>query len=507
MSDLKGVTPIVRPGETAPDRRAAAPASNPVQGLSEAQLEKIIRGVLSQISGAPAVTQPAAPIAGGSLGDGVFERVEDAIEAAWEAQKVWQKTKIAERNKVIAAIRRCATEHTEEWCRKIVAETRMGRYEDKLLKHKAVIEKTPGPECLTTEAISGDEGLMIEEYAPFGVIASITPTTNPTETIINNTISMISGGNSVVFNVHPRAKRVSADCLQALNRAMVAAGAPANLITMTKEPTMDNVDKLAASPKIRLMAGTGGMGMVNALLRSGKKCIGAGAGNPPVIVDETADIRLAAEKIYDGASFDNNILCWAEKEAFVVDRVYGEFLRQIQNQGAVLISPAQTAELLDIVFKRKPNGDYEINRDWVGQDASKILGAIGITGKDSCRLVVCETNADHPFVQVEQLMPILPIVRCGSFEEAMREAVRAEHGNRHTASIFTQDVTRMTEFGRAIETTIFVKNSYTRAGAGVGGEGHVTVTIAGPTGEGITCAKTFCRRRRCMLGEGGLRII
>ena len=505
MSELKGVTPIVRPGETAPDRKAPAPVG---QGLSEAQLERIIRDVLSQIGGAKQGMPAANPApASQALGDGVFERVEDAIDAAYAAQRVWQKTKIAERTRILNALRRCATEHTKEWCRKIVEETRMGRYEDKLEKHKAVIEKTPGPECLTTEAISGDEGLMIEEYAPFGVIASITPTTNPTETIINNSISMLSGGNTVVFNVHPRAKHVCADCLQALNRAMVAAGAPENLITMTREPTMDNVDKLAASPKIRMIAGTGGMGMVNALLHSGKKCVGAGAGNPPVIVDETADVELAARKIYDGASFDNNILCWAEKEAFVVEDVYAPFLRAIQREGAVLITPAQTEELLGIVFKRREKGGWEINRDWVGQNAGKILAAIGLTGHDDSRLVICETTADHPFVQVEQLMPILPIVRCRDFDEAMREAVRAEHGNRHTASIFSRDVVHMTEFGREIETTIFVKNAATRAGAGIGGEGHCTVTIAGPTGEGITSAKTFCRRRRCMLAEGGLRIV
>ena len=231
--------------------------------------------------------------------DGVFERVEDAVEAAWKAQREWvTKYKVEDRKRIVEAIRVCARSHVEEWCRKIVEETGMGRYEDKVEKHLATINKTPGPECLTTEALSGDNGLMLEEYAPFGVICSITPTTNPTETIINNTISMISGGNTVVFNVHPRAKRVSAECLQALNRAIVDAGGPANLITMTREPSMENIDRMAASPKIRLMAGTGGMGMVNALLRTGKKCIGAGAGNPPVIVDETADVELAAQKIY-----------------------------------------------------------------------------------------------------------------------------------------------------------------------------------------------------------------
>ncbi len=488
--------------------------------INSQQIEAIVKQVLAGM-GTPEPAKPVAPtpvfraqtapapvFSSRSGNYGVFENVDDAVEAAYQAQRIWVTSyKVEDRSRIVEAIRTCARSHVEEWCQKIVSETGMGRYEDKVEKHLATINKTPGPECLTTEAISGDNGLMLEEYAPFGVICSITPTTNPTETIINNTISMISGGNTVVFNVHPRAKRVSADCLQALNKAIIDAGGPENLITMTKEPTMDNVDRLAANPKIRLMAGTGGMGMVNALLRSGKKCIGAGAGNPPVIVDETADVELAARKIYEGASFDNNILCFAEKEVFVVEDNYDAFLYGIQKAGAFLLNQAQTQQLVRICLQQKKNGEYDVNKDWVGKDAALILAQIGVTVPADCRLAVCEVPADHPFVMVEQMMPILPIVRCANFEQAEEYALAAEHGNRHTSSIFSKDVYHMTHFARLIETTIYVKNSATKAGVGIGGEGHCTMTIAGPTGEGITCAKSFCRRRRCMLAEGGLRII
>jgi propionaldehyde dehydrogenase len=488
--------------------------------ISSQEIEAIVRQVLMQVKPAPG-TAPASPrtsipavkttystVSRAAGENGVFDKVEDAIEAAWEAQRIWvTQYKVEDRKRIVEAIRVCARAHVEEWCHKIVEETGMGRYEDKVEKHLATINKTPGPECLTTDALSGDNGLMLEEYAPFGVICSITPTTNPTETIINNTISMISGGNTVVFNVHPRAKRVSAECLQALNRAIIDAGGPANLITMTREPDMENIDKMAASPKIRMMAGTGGMGMVNALLRTGKKCIGAGAGNPPVIVDHTADVELAAAKIYEGASFDNNLLCFAEKEAFVEDEVYDGFLYNIQKAGAYLLTPQQTEQLVKMCIEQKKNGEYAANKEWVGQNASKILKQIGVTVPESCRLAVCEVPKDHPFVLAEQMMPILPIVRCHSFEEAEEAALVAEHGNRHTASIFSRDVYNMTHFARLIETTIYVKNSCTKAGLGIGGEGFCTMTIAGPTGEGITCAKSFCRRRRCMLADGGLRII
>lgn len=468
--------------------------------ISSNEIERIVKQVIAGMG-------TSSSSAADTDAYGVFAKIEDAIDAAYVAQQDYVANyKIYDRQRIIEAIRRTARENMEMWCSKIVEETKMGRYEDKLEKHLAVINKTPGPECLTTDAISGDEGLMLEECAPFGVIGSITPTTNPTETIINNTISMIAGGNSVVFNVHPTAKHVSATCLQALNKAIVDAGGPENLITMAREPTMDNVQKMTESPKIKLMAGTGGMGMVNTLLRSGKKTIGAGAGNPPVIVDETADVVLAASEIYKGASFDNNILCFAEKEAFVVDGVYDGFLYNLQKQGACLLNSDQTERLMEIVLQPGKKGGYEVNKAWVGRDASKILSQLGIKDTDT-RLLICEVRNDHPFVQVEQMMPILPIVRCGDFEQAVKWAVEAEQGNRHTASIFSKDVDHMTRFARVIETTIYVKNRATMAGVGIRGEGHCTMTIAGPTGEGITNARSFTRKRRCMLAEGGLRII
>lgn len=438
---------------------------------------------------------------------GVFERVEDAIDAAYEAQKIYiDNFKIKDRQRLIAAIRKVSRENAETLARMIVEESKMGRLEDKVQKHLAVIDNTPGPECLTTDAITGDGGLMIEEYAPFGLIGAITPVTNPTETIINNTISMISGGNSIVFNVHPSAKKVCAYCLQFINKTIIENGGPANLITMVKEPSMETCNIITQSPKVRLMVGTGGMGMVNSLLRSGKKTIGAGAGNPPVIVDETADIKKAAKDIYYGASFDNNLLCLAEKEVFVHEDVANDFIYNMVDEGAFLLNGVQLEAITKLVLKYE-NGKYEVNKKWVGQDAGKMLEAIGISGKSDTRLLICDVPHDNPFVLVEQLMPVLPIVRCKNLDQAIDYAMVAESGNRHTASMFSKNVDNMTRFARKIETTIFVKNGCTLEGVGIGGEGYTTMTIAGPTGEGITCAKSFTRRRRCMLADGGLRII
>ncbi len=437
---------------------------------------------------------------------GVFDNVEDAIEAAYEAQKVYiEKYQKKDRQKLVDAIRKVSRENVETLARMVRDESKMGRYEDKIQKHLAVIDNTPGPECLTTEAISGDSGLMIEEYAPFGLIGAITPVTNPTETIINNTISMISGGNTVVFNVHPGAKNACAYCLQMINKTIIENNGPANLITMVKEPTMDTVKAISSSPKIRLLVGTGGTSMVNALLRSGKKTIGAGAGNPPVIVDETADIKKAAKDIFYGASFDNNLLCLAEKEVFVLKEVANDLIYHMVEEGAFLLNGVQLEAIMKLVLIF--DGEYKVNKQWVGQDAGKMLESIGIQGKSDTRLLICDVPKDHPFVLVEQLMPVLPIVRCNDLDEAIKYALIAEDGNRHTASMFSKNVDHMTKFAKKVETTIFVKNGCTLQGVGIGGEGHATMTIAGPTGEGITCAKSFTRHRRCMLADGGLRVI
>lgn len=466
------------------------------------EIELIVREVLAGIEWS---NPPAASIPNRS-DHGVFERVEDAIKAAYVAQRQWVNDyKVEDRRRIIEAIRSVARVNAESLAGMVWEETGMGRMEDKILKHLAVIDKTPGVECLTTEAISGDDGLMIEEYAPFGVIGAITPSTNPTETIINNTISMIAGGNSVVFNVHPGAKKSCAYCIKLLHQTIVENGGPANLITMQKEPDMEAVNRMTEDPKIRLMAGTGGMAMVNALLRSGKKTIGAGAGNPPVIVDDTADIKLAAREIFRGASFDNNLLCLAEKEVFVMESVADEFIIQLQKEGAYLLQKSQLEEIL--LFAMTKRGDsYEVNKSWVGKDAEQFLKTIGVQKKE-VRLLISETDKTHPFVMVEQLMPVLPIVRLKTFEECVESAVAAESGNRHTASIFSRNVENMTKFAKEVETTIFTKNGATLKGVGIGGEGHTTMTIAGPTGEGLTCARSFTRKRRCMLAEGGLRII
>lgn len=430
---------------------------------------------------------------------GVFDTMGEALAAVEIAYKQFRGYTIEQREKMISKIREFTLNEAENMALLGVKETGMGRVEDKIVKHQLVANKTPGTEDIKPSAYSGDAGLTLVEMAPFGIIGSITPSTNPSETVICNSMGMIAGGNAVVFNPHPNAKETSNYAVDLVNRAILEAGGPENLVVTVKNPTKESSDEMMESPLVKMLVATGGPGVVKALLSSGKKAIGAGAGNPPVIVDDTADIEKAGKDIVLGASFDNNLPCIAEKECFVLRNVADSLIKAMTENGAYLLNQEQTKQLVRVALTEK-NGKYMLNKKWVGKNAGLFLKELGISADP--RLIICETDANHPFVQEELMMPILPIVRVNNIEEAIELGVQAEHGNRHTAHIHSKNVDHLTRFAKAVETTIFVKNAPSYAGIGAGGEGYTTFTIAGPTGEGLTAAHSFTRQRRCVLVDG-----
>lgn len=431
---------------------------------------------------------------------GVFDDINDAIEAADKAQKQLYNLSIDERDRFADVIRETVLkeENLNLISKMAVEETEIGRVSDKIIKNKVAATKTPGKEDLKTNALTGSNGLMLEEFCPFGVIGSITPTTNPTETIISNSISMIVGGNSVVFSPHPRAKKTSITLIKMLNKALVENGAPDNLITMVKEPSIEATNDMMKHPKIRLLVATGGPGIVKTVLSSGKKAIGAGAGNPPVVVDETANIEKAAKDIVDGSSFDNNVPCIAEKEVFVVESQIDNLIYYMKKNGAYLLTSESDIKNLDSTVSQE-NGKPKT--EFVGKDAKFILSKIGIDVPDDIKLIIFKTHRDHHLVTEEMMMPILPIVPVPNVDEAIECAHKAEHGNRHTAIMHSKNIDKLSKMAKLLECTIFVKNAPSYSGIGVGGEGSTTFTIAGPTGEGITSAKSFCRIRRCVIKD------
>ncbi len=475
--------------------------------LSDTQIDAIARKVADRLRAAT----PAAPAMsaaqtetlarGGALPMGVFRTIDECVAAARESFQSLGKLGLEQRKAIIAAIRESMMAHAISLARDAREETGLGRVEDKIVKNRLVTRKTPGPEAIEPRAISGDNGLTLMERAPFGVIAAITPTTNPTSTIICNTIGMVSAGNSVVFNVHPNAKRVSCRNVGLINEAIIRAGGPPNVVTALAEPTIQSAQELMKHKGIRLLVVTGGPGVVQAAMASGKRAICAGPGNPPVVVDETADIDKAGRDVVMGASFDNNVVCTDEKEVFVVSSVADRFLKSMEGAGAVILTKPQIAAIEKVIFEetRGPRKPGVTNKKWVGKNANVILEQIGMRVPDSVRLAVLDVPVDHPLIWTEQLMPVMPVARVSNVHEAIDLAVAAEHGFGHSAAMHSKHLTNLSEMARRINCSIFVKNGPIYSGLGEGGEGYSSFSIASPTGEGLTDPRSFSRERRCVI--------
>ena len=472
--------------------------------LNAADIQAIVNKVVQRIGG------PGASSAGKSTldtarssGRGLFADVDSAVAAARHAFEVFSTVPLETRKRMIANVRRRCTEAVDLMSKMAVEETGLGRVNDKVAKNLLVINKTPGPEILEPKVYTGDHGLALTEFAPYGTFGVITPCTNPTETVINNGIGMLSAGNTAVFNFHPSAKKVSALCISLINDAIVEAGGPENTLTAVAEPTIASAQALMKHPSVRLLCVTGGPAVVRVAMNSGKKTIAAGPGNPPCVVDETADIAEAGKGIVAGASFDNNIVCIVEKEVFVVDSVANQLISEMQKNGAVLIKGTQIRRLEQLILTE----DREhIHKQYVGKSAHVFLDALNIPYSGDPRLVICEVPWDHPFVQVEMLTSILPITRVKDVDEGIARAVQAEHGFGHTATMWSKNIDNLHKMARVINTSIFVKNAPAYAGLSNGGEGYTSFTIASPTGEGLTTALSFSRQRRCTL-KGHFRIV
>lgn len=478
------------------------------ENLVRSVVEEVIHRLKSNGSGSlPAAPAPAVRSYQGRLG--LFTDVEEAAAAASEAFDRLSRCTIEERKRAIDHIRRIAVEQCVELGTMEMEETKIGRLPHKIEKLKTLGERSPGVEFMRSEVFSGDHGLTVIEHAPFGVIGAITPVTHSLPTLTGNAVSMLAAGNTVVFNPHPSGKRVAAEGVRRYNQAIYRELGVDNLICVITEPTLETANAIFRHRNIALLCVTGGPGVAKAALQQAKRAIVAGPGNPPVVVDETADLDRAARCIIQGGSYDNNLLCIGEKQVFAVESIFDELTAAMERAGAVRLSASEiealTAKAVTTVGEGKDRHEVPA-KDFIGQDAAVLARAAGRRIADDVELIFGETTFEHPFVQIEQMMPFVPFVRCRNVDEAIEMARLSEHGFRHTAIIHSRDVVNMTKMGRALDTTIFVKNGPCMAGLGLGGEGYLSFSIAGPTGEGITTPLTFTRERRCAMIDS-LRIL
>ena len=469
--------------------------------ISPDEIKRTVEQIMREMGYTQGAIQEQVKVS--ATGSCLFASVDEASEAAGIAQKALLDLGLAGRSTIVDAMREAALKYAEGLGQLAVRETGLGKMPDKRLKIELAARKTPGAEDIQTEAWSGDHGLTITEPAPYGVMGTITPSTNPASTVVNNSISAISAGNAIVINAHPSAKQVSTRTAEILHDAIVSAGGPPSLVTAIKDPNKESALALMKSRKIDLLLVTGGAEVVHLAMTSGTRAICAGPGNPPVVVDETADIKKAANCIVYGASFDNNVLCTAEKETFAVDKIFNQLKREMSSVGGYELKDSELRKVLSVAVvedKQKTGIRFpKVNREFVGKSAATIAQTAGISVPQETRLLFFEAEWDHPLVMAEQLMPLHPVVRCKDIEEAMEWAVAVEHKFEHTFIMHSTNIANLSKMAQLCNGNIFVKNGPSMAGLGLNAEGFCTLSIAGTTGEGMTRARTFCRPRRCTL--------
>jgi aldehyde dehydrogenase len=495
-----------------------------MRAVNEALIRDVVAEVLGRLGQGTAPAASPAPAkeacgcggngqAGGpGIGRGKYGVFQDANEACAAAQAGFLQLKqkgIAARAKVVELVKAMADANAVEWGRLELEETKIGRLDHKIEKLK-IIKLVPGVEWIHPDGMSGDHGIMLEEYTPFGVVAAITPSTHSVPTLSGNIVNIVAAGNAVVFNAHPAAARCAAFAVREYNKAIERETGIANLVTIVEQPTLDSFKTICNHEAVRLLCVTGGPAVVKAAMQTGKRAICAGPGNPPVLVDDTACMTRAAKAIIQGAAYDNNLLCIGEKEVFVLESVADKLMSEMEKVGAVRLAAPQLEKLTRAAFTFKEGHgagcpEPVVNKALIGKDAPVLAREAGINVPERTELLFAETDKDHVFVKEEQMMPFLPIVRVKSVEEGIEAAQAAEHNYKHTSIIHSHDVEHMTAMARALDTTLFVKNGPCMAGLGLGGEGYLSYSIATPTGEGVTNPKTFTRVRRCVMVDN-LRI-
>jgi len=466
-------------------------------------IAEITREVLARLG---ALSGSASNGAAPKTGDGVFPSVNEAVQAAAIAQKQVAAMSLGDRGRMCDIIKRICSDRAAELAPIELAETRLGRVDHKIQKLKN-IRFVLGPEAMTSQAMSDASGVCIIEHAPWGVIGMVLPATHCVPTLASNAINILAAGNTAIFSPHPAGARVTTLGLQIFNREIQREMGIANVLTTVAEPTIQAAEEIFAHPGVPLLCVTGGPGVVKAAGRFGKRMIAAGPGNPPVVVDETADLDLAARSIIDGAGFDNNILCIAEKEIFVLAQAADRFADAMRRAGAFELDRAAIDRLTRAAFRFDADGTPHASKEYIGKDTAVLARAAGVTIPAGTDLLFGETAEDHPFVQDEQMMPFVPMVRMPDVDAAIAASVKAEHGYRHTAVIHSRNFENVTKMARAMNCTLFVHNAPCYASLGIGGPSYLSHSIATPTGEGVTTPLTFTRERRIVSGAGSMRIV
>ena len=473
--------------------------------MTEDLIRNVVQQVLSQMGGtSPATNGKASARPSGQWG--CYPTADAAVTAAEAAFQEYRTRPYDDRTKAVECVKRICVEQAEELGRAELEETKIGRLDHKIAKLRDAIPRVPGVEYLRTYNVSGDNGLTLTDYAPFGVIGTITPVTHSLPTLAGNAINMLASGNTVVFNAHPSGAKIAAEGVRRFNKAIKQAIGLDDLLTIIDPPSLESASALFDHRGVRLLVVTGGPAVARAALASKRRAVVAGPGNPPVVVDSTACLDNAARSIVAGAAFDNNLLCIGEKQVFAVADIFDKLMDTVSRNGGYRLNSSQIDALTKVAFKLGDDNALHVNKDLIGQDAAVLARYAGVEVPQGTQIVYGETGADHPFVEQEQMMPFIPFVRVSNVDRAIAMAKESEHGYGHTAVLHSRDTSVMSKMGKLMDCTVFVINGPSPAGLGLGGEGTLSFSIAGPTGEGLTTPLTFCRQRRTAV-IGSMRFV
>ncbi len=428
---------------------------------------------------------------------GAKEDIERYVNQSRIAYERFSSFSLRDRMELIQHLREALLLQVEEFAKMEWEETQMGVLTDKEKQIRAAIVATPGASTIQTGASSDEEGLVLEEYFPYGIAVAIHPVNHPVASIINTTIMLLSAGNSMI---HLGPMRAAETCLKLVNRIneiIYEVCGIDNLVQTMPENRRESNLQFLQHPDVALVLVTGGEDLVRMVRGIKKRVIIAGPANPVAIVDTGADLQKAAADIVEAVAFDHNLLCTSEKAVVVVKDALEEFLTRLLFEGSLFLTKEQVLQLENTVF----NPEMEVEKGIVGQSVSNLmqLAKISYDSSKEYRMIAFLADLSSPFVLEEVAAPILPIVVAEDFDEALELAKSMEQGANHTASIHSKNIDHLSRASRELQTAIFVKNGSSLYGAGLKGNGAVCFQIANVSGEGVISPKDLVRKKKCIL--------
>jgi len=423
------------------------------------------------------------------------------------AQKEFANYSQEQVDKIFRAASLAASTARIELAKMAATESGMGIMEDKVIKNHFASEfiYNKYKDELTCGVIErNEEGGTITIAEPLGIVCAIVPTTNPTSTAIFKALICLKTRNGCIFSPHPRAKNATNFAAKIVLEAAVKAGAPKNIIGWIDEPSVELSNKLMKHDDVNMILATGGPGMVKAAYSSGKPAIGVGAGNTPVVIDETADIKRAVSSILMSKTFDNGVICASEQAAIVVESIYDEVKARFAKYGAAVLEKADADKVRKVLII-----DGALNAKIVGQPAYKIAALAGVRVPTSTKILIgegLEASWDDEFAH-EKLSPTLGLFKAKNFEDAVRQAgiVLDIGGVGHTSVLYTdQDANadRIAYFGDKMKTArILVNTPASHGGIGDGPKHLINKKIVAKRAENMLwhkLPKSIYFRRGCL---------